>query len=301
LSLGRPDWRVEGRDWPHRQYSRFIQHRGIHWHVQVMGSGPPALLLHGTGASGHSFRDLMPLLASRFTLIVPDLPGHAFSAAPPPFQPSLPGTARAIADLLTKLELAPVVAIGHSAGAAVLAQMALDRTLGAQLLIGLGAALVPFRGASSLFAPAAARALSGSALAAQLIALKARDRDSVDRLVRSTGSVLSAVGGELYQRLVRCPGHVAAVLAMLSRWDLDTLFAALPALDVPLLLLAGEVDRAIPLDQQRELAAQVRGARLVVVPRTGHLLHEEQPAAVARLILDEADRVFGSPLAGARR
>jgi magnesium chelatase accessory protein len=290
VSLWLHDGQFRGKDWPHRQSSRFVESGGLRWHVQIQGSGPTLLLLHGTGASSHSFRDLMPLLADRYTVVAPDLPGHAFSTAPPPFVPSLPGIAAALAALLTELELAPAVAVGHSAGAAVLARMVLDRTIKPRLLVGLGAALVPFRGAATAWFAPAARLLAQSGLAAQLIASRAQDPGNVERLVRSTGSRLDGRGIELYQRLARHPGHISGVLAMLARWDLVPLYAELPALDSGFLLLAGESDRAIPLVQQREVAARVPGARLLVVSGTGHLLHEEQPETVANLILDEAAR-----------
>ena len=47
-----------------------------------MGQGPVVLLIHGTGAASHSWRGLAPLLASDFTLIAPDLPGHGFTQTP---------------------------------------------------------------------------------------------------------------------------------------------------------------------------------------------------------------------------
>lgn len=289
--LTRPDWRSDGHDWPHRQHSRFVHRGGIRWHVQVLGRGPALLLVHGTGASTHSFHRLVPLLAERFTLVLPDLPGHGFSVPPPGFDPSLPGMAAALHELLGELSLPPLAAIGHSAGAAVIARMALDRALAPRLLVGLGAALVPPRGLGASWLSPAARLLSSSEVAAQLIALRARDAKSVDRLVRSTGSLLDARGVELYQRLARRPGHVAAVLAMLSRWDLAPLFAALPRLEVPFLLLAGAEDLAIPIAQQRELAARLPRAQLLEVAAAGHLVHEERPELTARLILAELDRL----------
>ena len=65
------DWARDGSDWPNREASRFLRIGNIEWHVQVMGpAGAPALLLaHGTGASSHSFRDLMPLLAGDFRVV----------------------------------------------------------------------------------------------------------------------------------------------------------------------------------------------------------------------------------------
>jgi pimeloyl-ACP methyl ester carboxylesterase len=44
---------------------------------------PKLLLLHGFPTSSHMFRDLMPLLADRFHLVAPDLPGFGRSAMPP--------------------------------------------------------------------------------------------------------------------------------------------------------------------------------------------------------------------------
>jgi pimeloyl-ACP methyl ester carboxylesterase len=44
---------------------------------------PKLLLLHGFPSSSHMFRDLIPLLADRFHLVAPDLPGFGRSDMPP--------------------------------------------------------------------------------------------------------------------------------------------------------------------------------------------------------------------------
>src|SRR3954447_16458792 len=113
------DWDRDGGDWPNRDASRFVSAAGIRWHVQEMGDGPVLLLLHGTGASTHSWREVMPRLASRFRVIAPDLPGHGFTDALPPRRLTLPGMAAAIAGLLATLGAKPAMLVGHSAGAAI--------------------------------------------------------------------------------------------------------------------------------------------------------------------------------------
>ncbi len=273
-------------DWPNHEHSRVVYRAGIRWHVQIMGEGPALLLLHGTGASSHSFRDLMPLLAKRFTVVVPDLPGHAFSKTEWFFEPSLNGMARALDDLLDTLGIRPEIAIGHSAGAALVAQMTLDRTIAPRLLVGIGAALFPLRGVASALLHPTARLLS---LASKFVDLRMRKTEHVTQMLRGTGSSLDRAGIELYRRLSEQPEHVSAVLSMMANWDLEPLYQALPRLDTRFLLVAGETDRAVPLSQQRTIAARLPAAHLVVVEGTGHLVHEERPETVARLVLSEID------------
>ena len=56
----------------------------------------------------------------------------------------------------------------------------------------------------------------------------------------------------------------------------------LPALACPVLVMCGEADALTPPECSREIAALVPGARLVMVPRCGHMLTMEQPAFVNR-------------------
>jgi magnesium chelatase accessory protein len=140
------NWETDGLDWPNRKASRFVVAGGLRWHVQFMGKGPVALLLHGTGASTHSWRDFAPLLARHFTIVAPDLPGHAFTERPKAPGLSLPGIAASVRDLLDVLEMEPVFGIGHSAGAAILARMTIDGALQPRALVSLNGALLPFRG-----------------------------------------------------------------------------------------------------------------------------------------------------------
>ncbi|OYW21536.1 MULTISPECIES: alpha/beta fold hydrolase BchO [unclassified Sphingomonas] len=283
----RARWDVEGRDWPNRAQSRFVTTDRVKWHVQVMGSGPVILLIHGTGAATHSWRELMPLLAAHFTVVAPDMPGHGFTVGRPLGGLSMGAMARAAGALLAELQLEPALIIGHSAGAAIAARMVLDGLVAPTGVIGLNAALQPFPGLAAKMFPTLARMLFVNPFAPHIFAGIARQRGEAGRfLARSTGSKIDAAGADFYGRLFATPAHCAGAITMMADWDLESLARDLPRLSVPLLLVHGDDDAAIPLASAQAAVAQVTGAQIISLPGLGHLAHEEQPGAIA-------DRIIG--------
>lgn len=289
-----PAWTQEGRDWPNREASRFVQAGGLRWHVQVAGQGPDILLLHGTAAATHSWRDVLPLLTDRFRVIAPDLPGHGFTEAPAPARFTLPGMAGAIAALLEALGARPAMLVGHSAGAAIALRLALDRRVAPGAILSFNGALLPLGERHAAFFTRAARLLVGLPFVPGLMAWRASDRAVAERLLADTGSRIAPRGVDLYARLFRHSGHLAAALGMMANWDLVPLLRDLPGLRAPLTLIVGSADRAVPPGQAERIRQRLPAARLVTLPGLGHLAHEERPAEAARLIREGAH--FLSPL-----
>lgn len=283
----KPDWEREGRKWPNRAASQFVQAAGLCWHVQIMGSGPTLLLLHGAGAATHSWRDVAPILARDFRVIAPDLPGHGFTETPASEGLSLNGMARGVAALLDVLGETPTVMVGHSAGAAIVLRMQLDGRFSAARLISLNGAMQPFPGVSGHIFPAMAKLLFLNPLAIQLFALRADSARAITGLIESTGSRIDHAGLEDYRRLLRTTGHIAGALGMMANWNLHPLVADLPKLASPLTLVAAENDRAVPPRVAGMVKALAPASRLILLPGLGHLAHEEAPARVAEIVLCE--------------
>lgn len=286
-----PRWAVEGRDWPNAEHSQFIDTGRLRWHIQTWGEGPPMLLLHGTGAATHSWRALAPLLANRFTVIAPDLPGHGFTKGRPQGGMSMVAMARAVAELLAKLNVEPEAIVGHSAGTAIAIRMAIDGLAKPRYIVGLDAALLPFSGLAAKLFPAMAKAFFVNPFAPRLFAGMARSKGETARfLKRSTGSQIDVAGIALYERLLSNSGHVAGALSMMADWDLAALRRDLPRLQTPLLLVHGESDAAIPLASAQGAADLVADGRLKSLAGLGHLAHEERPAEVATIIVEFAEK-----------
>ena len=286
----RPRWDTDGKDWPHRAASRFVEAGGLTWHVQEFGSpgAPVLLLLHGTGAATHSWRGLAPLLARHFRVVAPDLPGHGFTDPMADGTLSLPGMAKAVAALVAALDVAPTLAAGHSAGAAVLARMCLDGSIAPRLLVAFNGALAPLPGAANLLFPSMARLLFLNPFTPRIFAWTA-DRAAVRRLIEGTGSRLDPQGLDLYRRLFAKAGHVRGALGMMANWDLDRLHRDLARLGTRTLLIVGGDDKAIAPDTAFTLVKRLPDARVALIRGLGHLAHEENPERVAAALLEEAE------------
>ncbi|WP_194743696.1 alpha/beta fold hydrolase BchO [Thermaurantiacus tibetensis] len=293
--MSAPDWNRDGADWPNREASRFVEAAGIPWHVQVMGEGPPLLLLHGTGAATHSWRDLLPILARDFQVVAPDLPGHGFTA-PLRELATIPNMARAVEALLERLGIVPRLMAAHSAGAAIAARMLIDRPGETAGLVSFNGALRPFPGLARELFPGLAKALFLNPLTPRLFALQAGLMGAPERfLARATGSRVDARGAELYGRLFAKPRHVAGALEMMANWDLDALDRDLPRLAIPVMLVAGSNDLAIPPATAREVAARIPEGEVRILTGLGHLAHEEKPHLAAELVREAARATGAAP------
>jgi magnesium chelatase accessory protein len=274
-----PSW------WPHAARSRAIDAGGLQWHVQQWQhkpSAPVALLLHGTGAATHTWRHLAPLLAPHFQVIAPDLPGHGFTSTPAQQALTLPAVAQAVGELLGAMQLRPALVVGHSAGAAVAMSMVTAGGTAPDLTVSIGGAILPLQGpVGRMFLPLA-RLLTVNPFVPPTFAAVARLPSVARRLIDSTGSRIDAEGQRCYAHLMANATHAAGALRLMASWDLQPLADALPQWRAPLLLIAGADDRTLPASHSQRVQA-LAGDGLwpcVVLPRLGHLAHEEDAAAV---------------------
>ncbi len=279
LERDRLRWESAGHDWPNHHLSRFVTAGDVRFHVQVAGDGPALLLLHGAGGSSHSWARILPRLAQSFRVVVPDLPGHAFSSALPPERTGPAELTTAVTHLLDAVAIEPTGIVAHSAGAAVAVCFVADGAVKPERCAFLAPSLSrpprtgpPFL--QELMAP-----LLRTGRAADFAALLARPF-VVNGLLRSTGSIVPPESAALYRLLTANPAHVGSVLRLLTTWDPEAIEALLPDFAVPTLVLAGRKDGWIPLSQVRDVVREMPDADLRVLDGVGHLFHEEDPDRV---------------------
>jgi magnesium chelatase accessory protein len=203
--------------------------------------------------------------------------------------------ARETSELIHKLGVEPLVIVGHSAGAAVAIQTALDRTLSPSVIVSINGALLPFGTPVSRFFSPLAKLIASAPFLTDFFAWRAKDRDAVDRVIKGTGSHLGARELDYYWRLFRNPGHVEGAVKMMANWDLDALERDLPSLRTRLLLIAASADKAVAPSVAVKIASKVRDAKVIMVTGAGHLAHEEKTAEVASITIHAAEEALAVP------
>ena len=284
--------RLDALNWPNREQSRIVEAGGISFHVQELGEDlslgaakkPVLFFIHGTAASTHSFAPLMALLSPNYHCVAIDVPGHGFTPMPSGFVPTLPEMARVTLQLVEALNVRQITGIGHSAGAAILIDMAARQPSMFSKIFAINAALEPMRGHA--FLSPLAKVLFVNPLVPQLFAWRAQFAGMTKIMLRATGSALPDEAMRQYQILLEDKNHVSGALAMMAAWELEPLQAKLAKLQTPLTLIAASDDSFVPARVSKEAAAKAAHGTIALLPNGGHLVHEVDAAAVAAVITD---------------
>ena len=245
------------------------------------GDGPAVLLLHGFPASSWQWRDFVPLLASRFRVIVPDLLGAGASAPADGARLDLVTQALAMRELMSQLSIERYAVLAHGVGAGVAQLLALDDG-GVDALVLLSAAAFDAWPSTGVIR-ARARMHEGEPTP-----------ELVGRIVRSTidaGAVRrERLPDEVLDRYAEPyetdggPARFVRVLEGLDGVGLSERAAELAAIDAPVLILWGEDDTVYPPSVGERLNDLMPSSTLGLLPGCGHFLVEEAPDTIAPMI-----------------
>jgi len=258
----------------------------------AFGEGPPVILLHGLAATKLSYLPVLPALARRYRVVVPDLPGHGESTKPRArYTPAY--FARVILALMDEVGTDRAALVGNSMGGRIAMEVAAgapDR-VSALALLDPAAAGLPF--------PMYARLLGMLPTGVGAVPVPLRKRAVVfgirqlfadpERLPK--GAYLA--GADEFIRVYR---HGRARVALLSAMrgliadGADHFWERVADVDVPTLIVWGSDDRLVPVRIGRRLAATLPRAELVVLPGVGHVPQFEDPEETRRLLLGFLDR-----------
>jgi pimeloyl-ACP methyl ester carboxylesterase len=249
---------------------------------RIGGEGPLVLLIHGMAGSASTWKQVMPALSERFTVLAPDLLGHGDSEKSKGDY-SLGAMASTLRDLIVALGYKRATVVGQSYGGGIALQFAYQYPERCERLV-----LVNAGGLGSEVNPVL-RLLTMPGSAALLLVATA---PPVRRIVEMIGRIAlrkkldtATVIPELWRSYTSL-GNVEARRAFLRtlRAVIDRRGQAVSAHDklhlaagMPTLIIWGEEDGIIPVEHAHAAHALIRGSWLEIIEGVGHYPHCEAP------------------------
>jgi len=245
------------------------------------GEGPPVLLLHGFPASSWQWREFVPLLASRFRVIAPDLVGSGASMPADGARLDLVAHATSMRELLQHLGVERCAVVAHGTGAGLAQMLALETDAVEALVLLAAASFDAWPGPGVVRARERLRAEGCSSELVRSIVRRAFEAGAMHR-ERLPDDVLDAYA-EPYA-VGEGPDRFMRVLEGLDGRGLVGREAELAAIEAPVLIMWGEEDPVFPPSVAERLNDAMPSSTLGLLPGCGHFLVEEAPDTIGPMI-----------------
>jgi pimeloyl-ACP methyl ester carboxylesterase len=287
--LARPrdaDWQKNRRIIFHSDHSRFVDIDGVRLHYQEAGdvTAPPVLLIHGFASSTLVWSKVFLRLAEAgFRVIAIDMLGYGYSGKPRNGEYTIGGQARLIIDLLDRLRIKRATIVGSSYGGAVASTCALDYPARVKKLVLVGA-VSNNRPLAYKLMKLFGTPLVGDVVSPLLIGSRRLLRMRMKRVYDRHSWVLDERRVDARHQPLRASRTQRAIVRTVRGWDAERISRDAHLIKQPTMLLWGENDIEIPLEDGERLHNEIAGSRLIVFLNCGHLPHEEYPEEFTEIV-----------------
>jgi pimeloyl-ACP methyl ester carboxylesterase len=275
-------------DW--REHQRWVEVGGRWMNVIDLGPDDPEgtiVFIHGLSGSWQNWLENLPYFARTHRVVAMDLPGFGASQMPAE-KISIPGYAKHVDALLDKLGIERAVIIGNSMGGFIGAELAITYGTIVEKLVLVSAAGLSIEHQRDERVLALLRAFRNIlAFGTGTLASRSHTLASRHRTRRAMFGIVAAHPGKLPAPLVSeqlkgsgKPGFVDALDALTDYPIRDRL----DDIQVPTLVVWGEDDKLVPVEDAWEFGELIPDSRVVVYDDTGHVAMLERPDAFNALV-----------------
>lgn len=273
---------------PNSEYSHLAEIDGVRIHYQEKGAGIPLVLIHGFTSSTYSWKDVFVPLSKNFRVIAVDLKGFGFSGKPDGDY-SRPAQAVLVSHLLDHLKIQKAWLCGNSMGGEVSLNVALHNPEHVAGLILIDSAGVKVNGGGSLAPGYISIPIVGHVLTAIALTTDKLVREGLEKSYYDDSKITDDRVAAYYRPLKTRGGQLGALRAR-TQADLFPIEQDLGKINAPALIIWGAEDALIPLEAGRKMNSLVKGSKLVIIEKCGHVPQEEMPERV----VDEIEKFIAA-------
>lgn len=247
---------------------------GVHLHVREDGprDAPAIVLLHGFGASLHTWEPWAQALSKDFRVIRFDAPGSGLSLPDPTGDYTDARSLQLLGDLMTQLGVERAILVGNSMGGRIAWSFAASQPQRVDKLVLISPDGFASPGFEYGKAPEVPAVLQLVRVVLPRAVLRMNLKPAYVDPQTLTDPLL-----DRYHDLLRAPDAREAMLKRMHQMVLTDPVPRLQTIRAPTLLLWGEQDAMIPLSNAQDYLQAIGGSRLVTLPDVGHLPQEEAP------------------------
>ncbi|HKR61884.1 MAG TPA: alpha/beta hydrolase [Pyrinomonadaceae bacterium] len=281
------EWEAERSHVFHADHSRFVEVDGVRVHYQEAGSpnAPPMLLIHGFASSNLVWSKVfLDLAEAGFRVIAPDLLGYGYSGKPRELDYTILRQSQMIVSLMRQLGLDRALLVGSSYGGAVAATITLDHPEVVDKLVLVGA-VTNNRPTRYMLMRLFGSPIIGDILSPLVVGSRRLLRRRMKRVYDRHSWVLDEKRVDARHIPLRTRGVHRAIVRTVRRWDAERISRDAHSITRPTLIVWGENDREVSVEDGRRIHEQIPGSRLVIFRACGHLPHEEYPEEFTKLVL----------------
>ena len=267
--------------------SDFAEVDGVKVHYQEFGdrANPTVLLIHGYTASTYVWHRVAPALADKgFHVVAPDLIGFGFSEKPAWFDYSIASQARVIVRLMNVLGIGRATLVGSSYGGAVASTIALDYAERVEKLVLVDAVCNDDVLSHPLLKIAAVSGI-GEVLTSFFLDSKAFHKTRMkNTLAPANHHLITEERINSVRRPLAAKDAHHSVLATSRNWDACRIQSDAQYINQPTLIIWGDQDKVIPIQNGEKLFKSILNSRFVVFKDCGHVPQEEKPELFIDLV-----------------
>jgi len=268
--------------------SQFMSILGMQVHYRdqgVQSDSVPLILLHGMSSSLNTWDSVVFYLANHRRVISLDLPGFGLTGPSPENMYNFDYYNKFIDSFTRRLQLAKFTLVGNSMGGSITWNYALFNPAVVDKLVLIDAAGYPKRGESGSlgFKIASTPVINNILLFATP---KALVRKSLETIYFDQYRVTDAQVERFHDMAIREGNRAAALLIFKGSFGTSQFKGKIKEIKTPTLVLWGEKDNLISVENAYQFNQDIKGSKLEVYPNVGHVPMEEVPERVAKSILD---------------